>query len=708
MEGAWPICIRHSVSILLLVVVSGAVGLGLTTSMLMVRLSRTAVVAERDHWRVADLTSDSEDLLGILDILTTETTAARKVSSQLADQFRRDLADVSRSGALADKGLTASCALLLDQLVEQGMLTSTLLDAPEGHQPALSRFRTLKEDFREQIRQLGVHAASAAELQTLLLDHRRRGALWVITAIRLLYLAIVLAAHYWTTRQLVHPVQALVEASQDQQLDEKFFTLQATGPTEIQALTGNLASFVSNLQAEIAERKTAQEQLRHDAFHDALTNLPNRAFLLERLANCRERSKRQPSYLYALLFLDIDNFKLINDSLGHSVGDELLVKMADRLDNCLRGLDTLVRVDRDSTARLGGDEFVVLLDGIGRPSDAVLVAERIQKAIAYPFQLRGHEVVISASIGITLSEIKQKSAEELLRDADTAMYRAKLGGKAQHALFDEKMHAEVIASLRLENDLRWAVERKEFVIHYQPIVHLESGRICAFEALVRWNHPVRGMIQPAEFIPVAEEKGLIVPLGRWVMQEACRQLRAWNNKLPPEQALSININVSKRQVMDPGYVDEVRAVLEETGVDGSNVGLEITESLIMEQTAKIIRVLMKLQRTGITLHMDDFGTGHSSLSCLHEFPLDVLKIDRAFAANTESNREYAAVVNAIVTLAHNLTMQVTAEGIESPEQFAQILALDCDFGQGYFFSEPLPAAEAEALIGQPLLARRSA
>lgn len=689
-------------------VVGGAVGVGLTTTMLMVRLSRTAVIVERDLGRVAELTSDSEVLLGTLDILTTETTAAKDVSGQLADRCRRNLADLNRSGVLAGSGMTASCTLLLEQLVEHGMLTSTLLDAPERYQPALSRFRTLKEDFRKQVRQLGAHAAGIAELQTLLLDHRRRGALWVITIISLLYLAIVLAMRYWTTRQLVRPVQALVEASRDQQLHEKFFKLQASGPTEIQALTGNLASFVSNLQAEIAKRKTAQEQLRHDAFHDALTNLPNRAFLLERLANCRERSKRQPSYLYALIFLDIDNFKLINDSLGHSVGDELLVKMADRLDNCLRGLDTVVRVDRDSTARLGGDEFVVLLDGIGRPSDAVLVAERIQKAISNPFQLRGHEVVITASIGITLSETKQKSAEDLLRDADTAMYRAKLAGKAQHALFDEKMHAEVMASLRLENDLRWAVERKEFVIHYQPIVALESGIICAFEALVRWKHPVRGMVYPAEFVPVAEEKGLIVPLGRWVMQEACRQLRAWNDKLPPERALSININVSKRQVMDPGFVDLVHAVLEETGVEGRNVGLEITESLITEQTAKIIRVLQQLQRTGITLHMDDFGTGHSSLSCLHEFPLDVLKIDRAFAATTESNREYAAVVNAIVTLAHNLTMQVTAEGIESPEQFAQILALDCDFGQGYFFSKPLPAAEAEALIGQPLMARRSA
>lgn len=689
-------------------VVGGAVGVGLTTTMLMVRLSRTAVIVERDLGRVAELTSDSEVLLGTLDILTTETTAAKDVSGQLADRCRRNLADLNRSGVLAGSGMTVSCTLLLEQLVEHGMLTSTLLDAPERYQPALSRFRTLKEDFRKQVRQLGAHAAGIAELQTLLLDHRRRGALWVITIISLLYLAIVLAMRYWTTRQLVRPVQALVEASRDQQLHEKFFKLQASGPTEIQALTGNLASFVSNLQAEIAKRKTAQEQLRHDAFHDALTNLPNRAFLLERLANCRERSKRQPSYLYALIFLDIDNFKLINDNLGHSVGDELLVKMADRLDNCLRGLDTVVRVDRDSTARLGGDEFVVLLDGIGRPSDAVLVAERIQKAISNPFQLRGHEVVITASIGITLSETKQKSAEDLLRDADTAMYRAKLAGKAQHALFDEKMHAEVMASLRLENDLRWAVERKEFVIHYQPIVALESGIICAFEALVRWKHPVRGMVYPAEFVPVAEEKGLIVPLGRWVMQEACRQLRAWNDKLPPERALSININVSKRQVMDPGFVDLVHAVLEETGVEGRNVGLEITESLITEQTAKIIRVLQQLQRTGITLHMDDFGTGHSSLSCLHEFPLDVLKIDRAFAATTESNREYAAVVNAIVTLAHNLTMQVTAEGIESPEQFAQILALDCDFGQGYFFSKPLPAAEAEALIGQPLMARRSA
>ncbi|MFB3137815.1 MAG: putative bifunctional diguanylate cyclase/phosphodiesterase, partial [Phycisphaerales bacterium] len=565
-----------------------------------------------------------------------------------------------------------------------------------------------------------------------------------IGVICLLYLGVIERVRHWTMRRLVRPVQVLADAAINAIAGQETLpNLDHGGPAELKTLGEMLARFVETLKANVRERtaelerqketltfkvweRTAElehqkerlereaavrhqieERLRHDALHDTLTDLPNRTLLLDRLGQCVERVKRQSDYLFAVLFLDIDNFKVINDSLGHIVGDELLVQAAQRFVTCLRGLDTVVRIDKDTTSRLGGDEFVILLDGLSKPSDAVVVAERLQKQLSVPFKLRGQEVVISASIGIALDQGEHKMAEHLLRDADTAMYRAKVAGKARHEVFDEAMHTEAMARLQLENELRAAIEQGQFQLVYQPIVDLATQQISSFEALIRWKHPDRGTVPPAEFIPVAEETRLIVPIGRWVLREACMQLQAWNAQLPPERALSISVNVSKREVAEPGFVQEVRRLLRTTGIDGPQLKLEITESVIMDNPEHIIEVLRQLKQLGIELHMDDFGTGLSSLSCLHKFPLDVLKIDRAFVTTMGPNREYAAFVHTIVTLAHSLDMKVTAEGIETPEQLAQLLALDCDYGQGYLFSKPLSASEAEAIIDRKYLARET-
>ncbi len=466
-----------------------------------------------------------------------------------------------------------------------------------------------------------------------------------------------------------------------------------------------LARQIADTERRLRER---EQQLRHDALHDSLTGLSNRALLTDRIEQCIERAKRHRDYRFALLFLDLDRFKVINDSLGHTVGDQLLVAIAQRLDGSLRSTDTVARDDQEILARLGGDEFVVLLDDIRDDTDASRVAERILAELSPAFQLEGHEITASASIGIALSRTGYDRAEDMLRDADTAMYHAKAAGRSRYQVFDKPMHERAVQRLQLESDLGRALERQQFELLYQPIVSLKTARVTAFEALIRWNHPKRGVVSPADFIPVAEETGLIVPIGRWVLHEACRQLGAWREQLPSAEALTINVNIAKRQVSEGNLAQDVTKVLRGTGIDSQSLKLEITETVIMENHDSIMVVLEELKELGIRLQMDDFGTGYSSLSYLHRFPLDVLKIDRVFMSNLDANVEYAAVVHAIVTLAHNLNMEVTAEGIETPEQLAQILALDCDYAQGFLFSKPLGATEAEAIIGKKFLLHQAA
>jgi predicted signal transduction protein with EAL and GGDEF domain len=407
-----------------------------------------------------------------------------------------------------------------------------------------------------------------------------------------------------------------------------------------------------------------------------------------------------------VLFIDIDGFKIVNDSLGHAFGDRLIIEIGCRLMALLRRDDTVSRlgvidtteVGDDTLARLGGDEFTVLLEDIKDPSDAIRTAQRIQKSLAIPYTLSGQEVFISASIGIALSTTPHSSAEDLLRDADIAMYRAKAMGKARCEVFDTAMHARAVQRLKLETDLRKALERKEFRVHYQPIVSLQTSRVTGFEALVRWQHPDLGLVGPNEFIGVAEETGLILPIGKWVLREACQQIRVWQSQYASNPPLTISVNISPKQFAQPDLLNEISSVLQETGLDPSSLKLEITENVAMGDAEKARGILSQLKTRGVRLSIDDFGTGYSSLNYLRRFPVDTVKIDRSFVSNMDNddNRE---IVRIIIMLASNLGLDVVAEGTETAAQVNDLKSLNCEFGQGYFFSKPVDSETIRKLLG---------
>ena len=451
--------------------------------------------------------------------------------------------------------------------------------------------------------------------------------------------------------------------------------------------------------ADVSDRKRVEEKLRHAAQHDTLTGTPNRSLFTERLEQCIQRAKRFPDYKFAVLFLDVDRFKIINDSLGHEVGDQLLISISDRLRQNLRSMDTATRIGEGHLpARLGGDEFAVLLDGIGDIRDAVRVAERIHKALAEPHTIAGHEVTSTSSIGIVTSDGKYDRPDEILRDADTAMYQAKNSGKARHVIFDERMHREVLQRLNLEKELRHAAEHKEFGVVYQPIVSLEDASLVGFEALLRWHHPERGVVLPAAFIGLAEELGLIVPIGRWVLREACGQLQRWQSARPAHPELTMSVNLSRQQLSDAQLIPTLRGLLKHTGIKAHTLLLEITETTVMESADSLAPILTELRRLGVRLAMDDFGTGHSSLSFLHRVPMNILKIDRSFICRAAQERDSAAIVRTVIQLAHNLGMKAVAEGIETREQLVMLQSLECHYGQGFLFSEPLKAAAASRFL----------
>ncbi len=440
---------------------------------------------------------------------------------------------------------------------------------------------------------------------------------------------------------------------------------------------------------DITERKVAEERLMHDALHDHLTGLPNRAFFLTLLDRSIKRTKRRRDYLFAVLFVDLDRFKMVNDSLGHNSGDQLLVAISQRLSSALR--------PGDIVARLGGDEFTILLDDMREVHDATRVAERVQSELKEPFDLSGHEVFTSASIGIALSTAGHDLPEYLLRDADTAMYRAKSRGRARYEMFDEAMHARAVAQLRLETDLRRALERDEFIVRYQPIVELKSSRVIGFEALIRWMHPERGMVPPADFISIAEETGLIIPIGQWVLRTACAQTADWLKRFPENGNLSISVNLSARHFQQPDLVQQILSVLGETGLPAQNLKLEITESMLMDDAESHKTMIRDLRTAGVQVQIDDFGTGYSSLSYLQRFSVDTLKIDRSFI-NSREGTETWDIVQTIISLARDLGVNVIAEGVETEEQTQRLKDLNCDQAQGFLFREPVDPESVEALL----------
>jgi diguanylate cyclase (GGDEF)-like protein/PAS domain S-box-containing protein len=444
---------------------------------------------------------------------------------------------------------------------------------------------------------------------------------------------------------------------------------------------------------DISAAKRAQAQLLHDALYDALTQLPNRTLFLDHLGLSVDQARRRKNSMVAVLFMDLDRFKTINDSLGHSVGDELLVELARRLTHFLRPGDTV--------ARLGGDEFAVLLNDVHGVGDATRVAERIQELIREKMVIGGREVFTCASIGVALSSPGYKRPEEILRDADTAMYRAKAAGRGSYQVFDQTMHRNAVALLKLETELRRAVELKQFVMHYQPIVSLEKGRIVGFEGLVRWRHSERGLVNPERFIAVAEETGLIVPLGWWVMRQACRHAREWQQLIPSQPPLYVSVNVSGKVVMQPDMFDRVTAILEETGLPPTSLRLEITENVIMDHGDIALGKLAQFHGLGVQFSVDDFGTGYSSLSYLQRFSYDTLKIDRSFISGMESEGDASGIVQTIVALARMLKINVVAEGVETSVQLKRLREIGCSHAQGFWFSKPVDRAATQALLLHP-------
>lgn len=452
----------------------------------------------------------------------------------------------------------------------------------------------------------------------------------------------------------------------------------------------NRAHRIAGSLTDISARKMTEERLRHDAMHDPLTNLPNRTYFIDQLRRSMERVRRHTDYLSAVLFMDLDRFKIVNDSLGHQSGDAMLLAISQRLESCLRAGDVV--------ARFGGDEFAVLLEDMNGINDAILVANRIQKELALPFVLQGVEVFTSVSIGIALTAASYTRPEDLLRDADTAMYRAKAAGRARYQVFDTEMHARSLALLQMEAELRRAIEREEFELHYQPVVSLNGGQITTVEALLRWNHPTRGTLYPKDFVPLAEETGLIVPIGAWVLRTACTQLKNWRESGHP--ALKMAINVSGRQFQDFGFREQLQKVLCGVGLPGSALQLEITESAAMQDFDLTTQTIQDLRRMGIYISIDDFGSNYSSLGYLKRYPVSSIKIDQTFIQHMVDDVDNAAITTAIIAIGHVLNLNVIAEGVETQKQLDFLAAQNCDEIQGYFLDHPMPAAEFTERLSQ--------
>ncbi|MFZ3278613.1 MAG: bifunctional diguanylate cyclase/phosphodiesterase [Candidatus Sulfotelmatobacter sp.] len=482
----------------------------------------------------------------------------------------------------------------------------------------------------------------------------------------------------------------------------------------------SMASTIRNEKGEVAklvivnrdvtDRKQAEEELEHNTFHDALTGLPNRRLFLDRLQHLFARARRNPERQHAVLLVDLDGFKTFNDNMGHALGDRVIVEIGQRLAACLRHDDTVSRPQFENStidavlSRMGGDEFTVLLEEVSDPSNAMRVAERILAAVAEPLLVEGREVRTSASVGIALSKPSHERAEDLLVDADVAMRRAKAMGGSRCEVFDEAVHTRAVNRLKLESELREALEQRQFRVHYQPILELETRQIAGFEALLRWQHPEQGLISPYKFIAAAEDTGLLVRLGQWVIAEACQQLGTWdsnahaeNSAMPP---VSVSVNVSARQLADVRFVASLEATLRQTGTDPSRLHLEMTESVAAADAKLTATVLSHLKQLRVGIILDDFGTGNSSLSGLRQFPIEALKIDRSLIAGMLIDRGTRDMVELIILLAHKLKLKVIAEGIESSRQFDHLHALACEQGQGYFFSPPVEAKTAEQLLRQ--------
>jgi diguanylate cyclase (GGDEF)-like protein len=586
-------------------------------------------------------------------------------------------------------------------LFRGGTLISTTTDDPDltrvvvASPPAGDQLTNLNAalapfHFQSAAKPLGGDGVLLALVPTADLDAASQQRTLIVLGGMMALVMVLLMTVLLLARNIARPLESMVAATAKMVLGDYGQRVRSSSIVELHDLAGAVNHLADQVQLQLAK-------LTHQAFHDPLSNLPNRAFCLERLE--RALANATPGTL-AVLFLDLDNFKFANDSLGHEAGDKLLVAVADRLLNCIRPGDTL--------ARLGGDEFTILLERIHGDADAIIVAERIAEELRAPFGGEVRDVFVTASIGIAVNGPQTAKPDDLLRAADIAMYRAKTNGKGRCEVFDSSMAAHAMERLEVETDLRRAIERGEFRVFYQPIVQLATRRVSEAEALVRWEHPTHGLVLPARFIPLAEETGLIVPIGQWVLEEACRQARAWHLQFPAQQRLLMSVNLSARQFQQPDLLQVVTNALRQSGLAPRHLKLEITESVAMRDAQSTIETLRALTDLGVQLAIDDFGTGYSSLAYLNKFPLHALKIDRSFVAKLGEGIENAAVIRTIIALAKALNLHVTAEGIETAAQAQELEMLGCELGQGYLFSRPQPSEALRDLLAESSLSLKDA
>lgn len=448
------------------------------------------------------------------------------------------------------------------------------------------------------------------------------------------------------------------------------------------------------LQEEMEKRIRAEERLIYEALHDPLTNLPNRRRFIDRLEHAIKWNKRHPEDLIAILYFDFDCFKIVNDSLGHNVGDQLLIEMARRLKDSVRAMDTV--------ARMGGDEFAILLEALKSNEEVIPIIKRLQNNFAAPFQVDGNTIAMTASIGVVVNLSRYERIDDIMRDADIAMYNAKVSGRNNYKVFDIAMWQEAEVALKLESDLRHAIQNQEFRIYYQPIFSLQTQYLIGFEALIRWQHPERGLLHPADFIKTAEESGLIIPIGQWVLYEACRQMKEWQTQFEMESLLIISVNLSSRQFSQPDLIPQIEQTLIETGLPAGALLLELTEMTLIEDMEAAILKIEHLHKLGVGIAIDDFGTGYSSLGYLRHLPVNNLKIDRSFISTLGTSKSAVPIIRAIVAMANSLNMKVIAEGIETPDQMNNLTQLECDYGQGFFFNRPVDSNAILSLIKKEL------
>ncbi len=618
----------------------------------------------------------------------SETAAARTRSEEISRRLTRQQTAVARFGQLALEGmdidtLTQEATVLMDRVLDID-ISAVLKLLPDGKELLLLSAIGVPEDEVGTARvPTGRESQSGYALAT----------------------GLPIVVDDWRTENRFQESRLQAEAGMRSAATVLIkgkgdpYGILGAASRKVRTFNQEDASFmqaIANVLANAIERRRTEEQTQHEALHDPLTGLPNRNLFLDRLQHALSTAARRETSI-AVLFLDLDQFKIVNDSLGHAAGDELLAAVAPRIEQALRPGDTV--------ARFGGDEFAVLAEDIGNERGATRIAERIAEVLSRPFILRGREHFVSASVGIAIGA-GNEAPEAVIRDADSALYRAKDRGRGGYEIFDEVMRSRVIEHMQIENDLRRAIQREELELHYQPVIKLGDGSIVALEALLRWNHPDRGLVGPLGFIPVAEESRLIVPIGRWVIEQACRQAAAWQELNPDSAPVSVAVNLSARQIADPDLLSHIEGSVRANRIDPSTLWLELTETTLLDDTAFVERTLESLKGLGVRLVLDDFGVGFSSLGYLKRLPLSMIKLDRTFVENLTEGSHDAAIVRAVNEMADTIGIGVVAEGLETDEQVRMARALGCGFAQGFHFSRPVPVAQVEGLLEPPTPAIR--